>query len=251
MALYIKSEAEIEGIKKAGRIVAGVLRVVGERIGPGVSLKELEGACVEFIRSQKAVPTFLGYRGFPAAVCISVNEEVVHGIPDSRVLNEGDIVKVDVGVTKDGYIADAARTFSVGKIAPEVERLVRETEQAFKEGIKYARAGNRVGDISQAIQRYVEGRGFSVVRELHGHGVGIELHEEPSIPNFGSSGRGRKLLSGMTLAIEPMVNMGSCAVRTLKNGWTVVAVDGKPSAHYENTILVTAGEPIILTLDEE
>lgn len=251
MALYIKSEVEIEGIKRAGRIVAGVLRRVSERVGAGVSLKELEDLCVDYIRSQKAVPTFLGYQGFPAAVCVSVNEEVVHGIPDSRVLREGDIVKVDVGVTKDGFIADAARTFAVGKVDPEIGRLISETEQAFREGIKFARAGFRVGDISAAIQRYVESSGFSVVRELHGHGVGIELHEEPSIPNFGSPGKGRELISGMTLAIEPMVNMGSFTVKTLKNGWTVVAVDGKPSAHYENTILVTEGEPVLLTLEEE
>lgn len=251
MALYIKSEREIVGIKRAGRIVAGVLRLVAERVGPGVSLRELEGFCVEYIRRHRAVPTFLGYRGFPAAVCISVNEEVVHGIPDSRVLREGDIVKVDVGVTKDGFIADGARTFTVGRVLPEVERLISATEEAFKEGLKYARAGNRVGDISAAIQRYVESKGFSVVRELHGHGVGIELHEEPSIPNFGSPGKGRKLASGMTLAIEPMVNMGSFEVQTLKNGWTVVAADGKPSAHYENTILVTDGEPVILTVEED
>ncbi|MGQ9708090.1 MAG: type I methionyl aminopeptidase [bacterium] len=250
MALYIKSKAEIEGIRRAGRIVAEVLRLVGERVGPGVSLKELEGLCLSCIRSHGAVPTFLGYRGFPAAVCISVNEEVVHGIPDSRVLREGDIVKVDVGVTKDGFIADAARTFAVGRVEPEVERLVRETEEAFYQGLRYARIGNRVGDIGAAIQRYVEGKGFSVVRELHGHGVGIELHEEPSIPNFGEPGKGRKLVSGMTLAIEPMVNMGSFEVRTNANGWTVEAVDGKPSAHYENTILITDGGPMILTQGE-
>jgi methionyl aminopeptidase len=247
MGLYIKTETEVQGISRAGRIVAEVLRVVGARVEPGVSLKELEGLCVKVIRSRDALPTFLGYRGFPAAVCISINEEVVHGIPDSRVLREGDIVKVDVGVTRDGFIADGARTFPVGRVHPQVERLIKVTEQAFYQGLRFARAGNRVGDISAAIQRYVESKGFSVVRELHGHGVGIELHEEPSIPNFGVPGRGRKLLSGMTLAIEPMVNMGSFEVRTLANGWTVAAVDGQPSAHYENTVLITDGEPRILT----
>lgn len=248
MALYIKSAEEVAGIRRAGRVVAMVLAEVAVRVVPGVSLQELEGVCVEVIRREGGKPTFFGYRGFPAAVCISVNEEVVHGIPDSRVLVEGDIVKIDVGVTKEGFIADGARTFPVGRIAPEVARLVEETERAFYAGLKFARPGYRVGDISAAIQRYVEAQGFSVVRELHGHGVGIELHEEPTIPNYGTPGKGRRLEQGLTLAIEPMVNMGSFQVKTLKNGWTVVAVDGKPSAHYENTVLVTAGEPEVLTV---
>jgi methionyl aminopeptidase len=247
MALYIKSEREVAGIRAAGQIVAGVLRFAAGYVAPGVTLKELEAVCVDFIRRAGGVPTFLGYRGFPAGVCISVNDEVVHGIPDGRVLNEGDIVKVDVGVTKDGFIADAARTFPVGRVDERVLRLVRETELAFYEGLKFCRSGFRVGDLSAAIQNYVERQGYSVVRELHGHGVGIELHEEPTIPNFGSPGRGRRLEKGMTLAIEPMVNMGKSEVRTLKNGWTVVTVDGLPSAHYENTVLVTEAEPEILT----
>ncbi len=248
MALYIKSAEEVAGIRRAGRVVAMVLAEVAARVVPGVSLRELEEVCVEVIRREGGKPTFFGYRGFPAAVCISVNEEVVHGIPDSRVLVEGDVVKIDVGVTKEGFIADGARTFPVGRIAPEVARLVEETERAFYAGLKFARPGYRVGDISAAIQRYVEAQGFSVVRELHGHGVGIELHEEPTIPNYGTPGKGRRLEQGLTLAIEPMVNMGSFQVKTLKNGWTVVAVDGKPSAHYENTVLVTAGEPEVLTV---
>ncbi len=248
MALYIKSPEEVAGIRAAGRIVAELFLRLPGRIAPGVSLRELEGFCAGFIRAHGAEPTFLGYQGFPAVVCISVNDEVVHGIPDERVLKEGDIVKVDVGVTRDGYIADAARTYPVGNIAPEVARLVRETERAFYEGLKFARSGYRVGDISSAIQRYVEAQGFSVVRELHGHGVGIELHEEPTVPNFGTAGKGRELVKGMTLAIEPMVNMGGSAVRTLRNGWTVVTVDGQPSAHYENTVLITDAAPEILTV---
>ncbi|MCL6466114.1 MAG: type I methionyl aminopeptidase [candidate division WOR-3 bacterium] len=248
MALYIKSPAEVEGIRQAGQVAAALLKMLKGQVAPGVSLKELEDFCARFIREAGAVPTFLGYRGFPAAVCISVNEEVVHGIPDHRVLNEGDIVKVDVGVTKKGFIADAARTYQVGKVAADVVRLVDKTEQAFYEGLRFARAGYRVGDISAAIQRFVEEQGFSVVRELHGHGVGIELHEEPTVPNFGVPGKGRELVKGMTIAIEPMVNMGSAKVKTLSNGWTVVAADGKPSAHYENTVLITDGEPEILTV---
>uniref|UniRef100_A0A7V3V0P4 Methionine aminopeptidase n=1 Tax=candidate division WOR-3 bacterium TaxID=2052148 RepID=A0A7V3V0P4_UNCW3 len=251
MALYIKSEQEVARIRAAGRIVAGVLRTASEYVAPGVSLKELEAVCVNFIRRCGGIPTFLGYRGFPAGVCISVNNEVVHGIPDNRVLQEGDIVKVDVGVTKDGFIADAARTFPVGMIDAQVAQLVRETECAFYEGLKFCRPGFRVGDISSAIQQYVERLGFSVVRDLHGHGVGIELHEEPTIPNFGTAGKGRRLEKGMTLAIEPMVNIGTSGVRTLNNGWTVVTEDGQPSAHYENTVLVTDDEPEILTNTED
>ncbi|MGB9742091.1 MAG: type I methionyl aminopeptidase [candidate division WOR-3 bacterium] len=247
MALYLKSDQEVAGIRAAGRVVAGVLKTVARYVVPGVSLKELEAVCVDFIRRAGGVPTFLGYRGFPAGVCISVNDEVVHGIPDGRVLNEGDIVKVDVGVTRNGFIADGARTFPVGRVDEQILRLVRETEYAFYEGLKFCRPGFRVGDVSAAIQGYVERQGYAVVRELHGHGVGIELHEEPTIPNFGTPGKGRRLEKGMTLAIEPMVNMGRSAVRTLKNGWTVVTVDGMPSAHYENTVLVTEGEPEILT----
>ncbi len=247
MALYIKSPAEVAGIKKAGKSVARVFQVLEENIAPGISLRELENICVEEIKRQGGKPTFLKYRGFPAAVCISINEEVVHGIPDSRRLQDGDIVKVDIGVTKDGFIADAARTFLVGEVRPEIVRLARVTQEAFFRALEFARVGYRVGDISYAIQDFVERAGFSVVRELHGHGVGIELHEEPTVPNFGKPGQGRKLVNGMTLAIEPMVNMGTAEVKTLKNGWTVVTVDGKPSAHYENTVLITDGKPEILT----
>jgi methionyl aminopeptidase len=212
-----------------------------------VALRELERVCERYVRGNGGIPTFLGYRGFPGAVCISVNEEVVHGIPSQRKLAAGDLVKIDVGVTKDGFIADCARTFAVGKVSAEKQALARETEAAFWKGTAQARAGTRVSEVSRAIQEHVEGCGYSVVRELCGHGVGLHLHEDPSVPNFVAPGTQRKLVAGMTLAIEPMVNMGRFEVRTLDNGWTVVAADGRPSAHYENTVLVTEGEPEILT----
>ncbi len=247
MAVHLKSGREIERIRAAGRVVAGALAAAGKAVGPGKTLRQLEQVCDEYIRSQGGYPTFLGYRGFPAAVCIGVNEEVVHGIPGRRRLADGDIVKVDVGVTKDGLIADGARTFAVGRVKPEVLALVAATERAFWLGAAQAKAGNRVSDIGHAVQTYVEAQGYSVVRDLCGHGVGTNLHEDPSVPNFGRPGQGMRLVAGMTLAIEPMVNMGRHEVETLANGWTVVAADRKPSAHYEHTVLVTAGEPEILT----
>lgn len=247
MALYIKSEREISGIRAAGRIAAAVLEGLEAEVRPGRSLKELEEFCVSRIRQAGAEPTFLGYRGFPAGACISVNEEVVHGIPNGRKLAEGDIVKIDVGVTLNGLIADAARTYEVGRVSPEVHALVQATEEAFVRGMSQARPGRRVSDISHAVQVFVEERGYSVVRELHGHGVGVELWEEPTVFNFGPPGRGLRLQPGMTIAIEPMVNMGGHEVDTLDNGWTVVARDGRPSAHYENTVLVTGSDPEILT----
>jgi len=247
LAVHIKTPKEIDGIRQAGAIAVEVFRALAVAVEPGVSLKQLERVCDDSIRSSGAEPTFLGYRGFPSAVCLSVNEEVVHGIPDQRKLEEGDILKVDVGVTKDGCIADAARTFEVGKVSPEIHALVVAAEQAFRLGAAKARAGNRVGDIGAAVQSYAESRGYSVVRDLCGHGVGLELHEEPQVPNFVSRSKGMKLVPGMTLAIEPMINMGTYEVETLANGWTVVACDRKPSAHYENTVLVTDSEPIVLT----
>jgi len=228
-------------------VVAGALEAVGKAVIAGKTLRQLEQVCDEYIRSHGGYPTFLGYRGFPAAVCIGVNEEVVHGIPGHRKLADGDIVKVDVGVTKDGLIADGARTFAVGNVKPEVLALIAATERSFWLGAAQARAGNRVSDIGHAVQSYVEAQGYSVVRDLCGHGVGTNLHEDPSVPNFGKPGQGMRLVAGMTLAIEPMVNMGRYEVETLSNGWTVVASDRKPSAHYEHTVLVTAGEPEILT----
>lgn len=251
MAIYIKTEREVAGIRAAGRIVSGALAAARRAVRPGVSLRELELVCDRYIRDNGGIPTFLGYRGFPAAVCISVNEEVVHGIPDRRLLRAGDIVKIDVGVTRDGFIADAARTYAVGKISVEKQRLVAVTRQAFWLGAAEARAGRRVSNISRAVQEYVEAQGYSVVRDLCGHGVGLYLHEEPSVPNFVTATARRRLVAGMTLAIEPMVNAGKFAVETLSNGWTVVTADGSPSAHYENTVLVTEGEPVILTADDE
>jgi methionyl aminopeptidase len=247
LSVHLKSAREVEGIRAAGLVVAGTLEAAGKAVSPGKTLRQLEQICDKYIRLQGGYPTFLGYRGFPAAVCIGVNEEVVHGIPGHRKLAEGDIVKVDVGVTKDGLIADGARTFAVGDVKPEILALVAATEKSFWLGAAQAKAGNRVSDIGHAVQSYVESQGYSVVRDLCGHGVGTSLHEDPSVPNFGKPGLGMKLVAGMTLAIEPMVNMGRYEVETLANGWTVVAADHKPSAHYEHTVLVTDGEPAILT----
>ncbi|UCG44190.1 MAG: type I methionyl aminopeptidase [candidate division WOR-3 bacterium] len=247
MPVHIKSRREIGGIRNAGRVVVKALDAVSREVGPGVALRHLERLCADVIRAHGGEPTFLGYRGYPAAVCVSVNDEVVHGIPGNRVLAEGDIVKVDVGVTKDGLIADAARTFEVGRVRPEVHALVEATERAFWKGVEQARHGNRVGDISHAVQEFVERHGYSVVRALCGHAVGLELHEEPSVPNYGRAGKGMTLKAGMTLAVEPMVNLGGFDVDTLDDGWTVVTKDGSPSAHYEHTVLVTDGKPEILT----
>lgn len=247
MAVFIKSEKEIAGIRKSGRIVAKTLKLIEAEIIEGKSLELLEQACIKIITNENARPAFLGYRGFPKAVCISVNDEVVHGIPNGRKLKNGDIVKIDVGVYKDGLYADGAKSFHVGNISQPLENLISTTEKALTLGIDQARAGNRISDISHTIQDYVEAQGFSVIRELSGHGVGVQLHEEPSVPNFGKPGRGIKLVPGMTLAIEPMVNMGTYDVWTDVNGWTVKTRDGKASAHFEHTILITESEPEILT----
>ncbi|MCX7784811.1 MAG: type I methionyl aminopeptidase [candidate division WOR-3 bacterium] len=247
MGIYIKSQKEIEKIRIAGKIVAQTIDYINQRLKPQMTLVEIEKLCDDFIRKQNAVPAFKGYRGFPASVCISLNEEVVHGIPDNRQIKSGDLVKIDIGVYKDGYYADAATTIPLGKINSQVQKLVSVTEQSLYIGISQAYAGNHIGDISAAIQKFVESNGFSVVRELTGHGVGIELHEEPMIPNFGNTGKGVELKPGMTLAIEPMVNMGTYEVITLENNWTVVTKDGLPSAHFEHTILITEEAPEILT----
>lgn len=234
-------------MRAAGRILERVLKLVACEVRPGLRLDELDRACEELIRSEGGEPTFKGYLGYPAATCISVNEEVVHGIPGERRLEPGDLVKVDCGVTRNGLIADAARTFEVGRVGPDKHALAVATEEAFWVGIEQARAGNRVSDIGAAVEEFVEDRGYSVVRDLCGHGVGRELHEEPSVPNYGRPGKGIRLEAGMTLAVEPMVNMGRFEVETESNGWTVVTRDRLPSAHYENTILVTDGAPEILT----
>jgi len=245
----IKSEHEIQAMRRAGEITAAALAHAGELVKPGVTTHEIDREICKFIRSRGAEPTFLNYNGFPASACISVNDTVIHGIPGKRRLEEGDIVSIDVGAKIGGFTGDMARTFAVGKISDEAARLIAVTEQSFWEGMKFARAGNRVPDISKAIEDYVVSNGFSVVREYTGHGVGAELHEEPEVPNyvFRTGGPRPRLYAGMTLAVEPMVNAGTAEVRRLKDGWTVVTRDGSLSAHYENTILICDGEPEILT----
>jgi len=245
--ITLKSSHEIDLMRQAGKITAAARALAGEMVKPGVTTQEIDKAVEEFIRKQGAVPSFLNYNGYPASACISVNDEVIHGIPGKRVLQEGDIVSIDVGAYIGGFHGDCAATFACGKISDEAQRLINVTRQSFFEGIKFAKEGCRVQDISAAVQAYVEGQGFSVVREFVGHGVGAHLHESPEVPNFGRSGRGPRLLRGMTLAIEPMVNLGSAAILQLNDGWTVKTRDGKLSAHYENTILITDGEPEILT----
>ena len=238
-------------MRRAGRVAAAARALARELVTPGMSTAQIDKEIYRFIRSQGAVPTFKGYGGFPASACISINDEVIHGIPGSRKLREGDIVSVDVGATKEGYVGDCAATFFCGKVSEEAKRLVTVTRQSFYEGMKFARAGYRIGDISHAVQQYCEMNGYSVVQDFEGHGVGAEMHEEPSVPNFGPAGKGPRLLPGMTIAVEPMVNAGGWEVDTLRNGWTVVTVDGSLSAHYENTILITDGEPEILTFTED
>ena len=235
-------------MRQAGRITAEALLVAKEAISVGVSTKEIDTKIRTFIEKCGATPSFLGYNGFPASACISINDEVIHGIPSDKViLKEGDIVKVDVGARYRGYNGDSARTFPVGKVSDEALRLISVTEKSFYEAMKFARAGNRVGDIGSAVESFVISNGFSVVRSFVGHGVGANLHEEPEVPNFGKAGRGPRLYPNMTLAIEPMVNAGVADVRVRENGWTVVTLDGKLSAHYENSIAITDSDPIILT----
>ena len=234
----------------ACKITAAARALAGEMVRPGVSTGEIDKAVHDFIVAQGAKPSFLGYRGYPGSACISVNNTVIHGIPGSYVLCEGDIVSVDVGAYFKGFHGDCAATFPCGTISAEAERIIQVAKQSFFEGIRFATKGHRVSDNSHAVQAHVESNGFSVVRAFVGHGVGAQLHEEPEVPNFGKPGRGPRLLPGMTLAIEPMVNAGTYDVRILKDGWTVVTADGKLSAHYENTVLITDGEPEILTVAE-
>jgi len=246
--IIVKNSEQLSLMKKAGRITAEALLVARDAIRPGATTKEIDGLIRRFIEKCGATPSFLGYGGFPGSACISINDEVIHGIPSEKVIiREGDIVKVDVGARFRGYNGDSARTFAVGKVSDEALRLISVTEKSFYEAMKYARAGYRVGDIGFAVENFVISNGFTVVRDFVGHGVGANLHEEPEIPNFGRAGRGTRLYPGMTLAIEPMVNAGVHEVRVLKDGWTVKTADGKLSAHYENSIAVTEGEPIILT----
>ncbi|MBQ5749385.1 MAG: type I methionyl aminopeptidase [Oscillospiraceae bacterium] len=246
----VKNERELEIMRKACKITAAARALAGEMVRPGVKTSQIDQAVHDFIVSQGAKPTFLGYGGFPASACISVNEVVIHGIPGDRVLKDGDIVSVDVGASWGGFTGDCAATFACGEISPEAQKLISVTEQSFYEGIKYARQGYRICDISRAVQTYVEQNGFSVVRAFVGHGVGAQLHEEPEVPNFVSKRPSPRMIRGMTLAIEPMVNVGTYDVRVLKDQWTTVTADGKLSAHYENTILITDGEPEILTVTE-
>ena len=245
--ITLKSPHEIELMRRAGKITAAARALAGEMVRPGVTTQEIDSAVEHFIRKQGAVPSFLHYNGYPASVCISVNDEVIHGIPGKRVLQEGDIVSVDVGAYIGGFHGDCAATFPCGHVSPEAQDLIDVTRQSFFEGIRFAKEGCRLQDISAAIQAYVESHGYSVVREYVGHGVGAQMHEPPEIPNYGHPGRGPRLLRGMTLAIEPMVNAGSPAIRVLPDGWTVKTLDGKWAGHYENTILITDGEPEILT----
>ena len=245
--ITLKSPHEIEAMRHAGRITSAARALAGALIRPGVTTAEIDKEVHAFITAQGATPSFLNYNGFPASVCASVNDEVIHGIPGKRVLQEGDIVSIDVGAYIGGYHGDCCATFPCGTISEAAQELIDVTQQSFFEGIQYATEGHRLGDISAAIQQYVEEHGFSVVREYVGHGIGTSMHESPEIPNYGHSGRGPRLLRGMTLAIEPMVNAGGAAIKVLPDGWTVKTQDGKWAAHYENTICITEGKPEILT----
>ncbi len=247
--IVIKSKREIELMREPCKVTAELLKELEDFVKPGLSTKDISDFAEKKIEAHGMKPTFKGYGGFPAAACVSVNEEVIHGIPNaSRILKEGDIVSIDVGATYKGYNSDAARTYAVGKISEEDQKLIDVTRQSFFEGVKYAMEGYRIGDIGHAIQTYAESFGMGVIRDYTGHGTGSRLHEDPYIPNYGKAGKGAKIERNMTLAIEPMIALGTYEVRVLANEWTVVMADGKRSAHYENTILVTDGEPEILTL---
>ena len=245
--IILKSKKEIELLREAGKIVADTHEVLRKAISPGISTLELDKIAEENIRKYNATPSFKGYGGFPGSICASINEEVVHGIPGSKILKDGDIISLDVGAYYKGYHGDSAKTHGVGMISEEDRKLIEVTRESFYEGIKFAKLGYRLSDISHAIQAHVEKHGFSIVRDLVGHGVGTELHESPQIPNYGPPGKGPRLQEGMVLAIEPMVNAGSYHVKTLRDGWTIVTIDNKKSAHYEHTIAITEHEPLILT----
>ena len=248
-----KNVREIELMRHVGKIAAAARQIAGSMVLTGATTQSINKRVHEYIRSQGAKPAFLGYNGFPASICISVNEQVIHGIPSVRRLLDGDVVSIDVGAIKDGYVGDCAATFVAGKASAESERLIEVTRQCFFEGLKFARVGYRVSDISGAIQRHAESNGFSVVRDYVGHGIGLKMHEPPEIPNFVEIPRVKadpRLISGMTIAVEPMVNAGRFEIRVLDDRWTVVTADGRNSAHYENTILITDDEPEILTVSE-
>ena len=246
--ITLKSSHEIQLMRQAGKITAAARALAGAMVAPGVTTREIDKEVFRFIKSKGAVPSFRGYNGYPANVCISVNDEVIHGIPGSRVLREGDIVSVDLGAFKDGFHGDCAGTYPCGKISEEAQRLIDVTRQSFFEGIRYAREGYRLPDLSGAIERYVEANGFSVVREYVGHGIGTRMHEAPEVPNYVEPKAGRpRFLRGMTIAVEPMVNAGRAGVIVMPDGWTVKTADGRLSAHYENSILITDGDPELLT----
>ncbi len=245
--IILKSKQEIAYMREAGKILAHVHEVLKDAIKPGLTTKELDELAEAEIKKHGAEAAFKGYHGYPASICTSINEEVVHGIPGLKTLKDGDIISIDVGTIYKGYYADAAKTHPVGVVSEELQQLMEVTRQSFYEGLKYCMEGNRLSDISHAIQSYVESYGFSVVRDLVGHGIGQNMHEDPQVPNYGSPGRGPRLVEGMVLAIEPMVNMGTHLVETLQDNWTVVTADGKPSAHYEHTVAITKDGPMILT----
>ena len=246
--IVLKTNRELALMREACALSAGALKAAGEAVCPGITTAEIDRIAHEYIVKRGGKPAFLNYNGFPAAACISINDEVIHGIPsNSRVINEGDIVSIDLGAELHGYVGDNAATFACGEISPGAQRLIDTTEESLYEGIKAAVAGGRIGDIGWAVQSYCEERGFSVVRDYIGHGVGTKLHEDPGVPNFGTPGRGVRLLPGMTIAIEPMINEGTYHVKSLSDGWTVKTKDGKLSAHFEHTIAITADGPVILT----
>ena len=250
MAISVKSAREIDLMRESGKILCSVHDELGRFVRPGISTMDIDQLGEKLIRAHGCIPNFLNYNGYPASICVSVNEEVVHGIPSRhRILQEGDIVSLDAGLIYKGYHSDAARTYAVGQISNEAQQLIDRTKQSFFEGIKYAKAGNHLHDISNAIDAYISQFGYGIVRDLVGHGIGTKLHEDPQIPNFAQKRRGPLLRAGMTLAIEPMINMGRYDVEWLEDDWTVVAEDGSYSAHYENTVLITDKEPEILTLE--
>ena len=252
--ITIKSAADIEKMDEAGRIVEETLNLLAKSAEIGMTTQELDDIAVSYIKSRGAEASFLNYNGYPRSICTSVNEQVVHGIPGKYRLKDGDILSLDVGAYKNGFHGDAARTVLVGNVPEETQKLVRVTKECFFEGIRFAKPGNRISDIAKAIQAHAESHGYGVVRDLVGHGIGRNMHEDPEVPNFWDTahfGRGARLEAGMTIAIEPMINAGTARVLQLSDGWTVVTADGKPSAHYENTVLITEGEPRLLTLHEE
>ena len=244
----LKTKEQIERMRKAGRVTAGALDAVARAAKPGITTKELDAIAEDYIRSRGGVPSFKGFCGYPASICASVNEEVVHGIPSERKLRDGDIVGVDIGVILDGWQSDSALTVAVGTISNEAQHLIDVTRESFYQALKLCREGMRLGDIGHAVQSYAEANGCSVVRDLCGHGIGRKMHEDPEVPNFGKPGHGLRLSKGLVIAIEPMLNYGAWPVRTLSDGWTVVTADGSLSAHYEHTVAITDGEPDILTL---